>query len=50
MKSSALRKALERDRKHAAGLKRFEAWVHVKDYDAIQQCVERLARQRRVKR
>jgi hypothetical protein len=40
------RKAAERDRMHARGFKRFEAWVHPEDWPAVREYIERKNRKR----
>lgn len=40
------RKAAERERMRARGLKRFEAWLHPEDWPAVRQYVDRKNRKR----
>lgn len=46
MKSASERKAEERARRRAEGLRPFEVWAHPKDWPAIKRLVERLAKRR----
>jgi hypothetical protein len=40
------RKAAERDRMRAHGFRRFEAWVHPEDLEAVREYVERKRKKR----
>ena len=44
MKSAAERKAAERARRIKAGLKRYEIWLHPKDWPEVQKLLKRLKR------
>jgi len=46
VKTASERKAEERARKRAEGLKAFEVWAHPKDWPLIKRLVERLAKRR----
>jgi len=49
MSTAAERKAAERARKRAEGLKAFEIWLHPKDWPAVKRLLERLAKRRAAK-
>ena len=46
VKTDAEYKAAERARRREAGLQRFELWLHPKEWPAVKQFVERLAKRR----
>jgi hypothetical protein len=48
-KSAAERKALERERRAASGLQRFELWLRPNEWPAVQRLVERLRRNKEKK-
>lgn len=45
-KTDAERKAAERERRAALGLKRFEIWLHPKDWPLVQRFVEQIRKAR----
>lgn len=49
MKTAAERKAAERLRRDAQGLKRYELWMHPSEWPLVKRYMERLAKRRKAK-